>query len=214
MVTKGIHKPLLKQKYYTYTLSSFYYFSIVSEVLQLTIDSLEYSLPLFWPGFFSSYSSLLPSIFIHLNSSSTSSLLIMDLYLNKAILIGRASVKEEMISSDSKSFARMKFSGQRLRDSRAQFMRAGTNKGGKGKMKRVIAVSKTALRPAYLDLPQLIVPERFWTVMPSKSSFWRMRMRLAAPAKDAARQFRAALAIIMWEPWSEESCDQNIILKK
>jgi hypothetical protein len=82
----------------------------------------------------------------------------MALCSNKAILIGRAKVREVMQSINSIALLPTGPLGKSLNFSRTAFPRAGKNRTGSGRTNLETAVSVMAFLPAAIDLPYFIVP--------------------------------------------------------
>ena len=90
---------------------------------------------------------------IYLNSSSILSLVNMALYSNKAILIGRAKVSEQIHKDSSMILPPALLFGQRRIFSRRKLPTAGKNKTGRGRTTLDTAVSMIAFLPANFDFP-------------------------------------------------------------
>ncbi len=63
-----------------------------------------------------------------------------------------------------------------------------------------IPVCKIASFPASFEQPYVTSPSLFQTLIPSSSSLNLIKIKLAVPAKAAAKQFKAELASINYEP--------------
>ena len=116
------------------------------------------------------------------------------------MLIGRAKVKEQPQRKSSKILTEFGPFGMSLSLVKIKFPSAGNNKTGKGKNTRLRAVYAIPFFAAAFDLPYSLDLSSLYTETPSLSSFYLIRIKLAAPADEPAKIAKKEFAKIKVGP--------------